>query len=124
MNDISNSDDLAFLMREFYSKLLTDKTVGYIFTDVAKLNLESHLPTLTLFWTNTLFHTGGYKANVVQVHKNLDALEPLTPKHFEQWMGLLDNTIDEHFQGELADKMKLKAKQIGMTIQAKLGHYS
>jgi len=50
MRDIETREDLAFLMREFYSKILVDETIGYIFADVAELDLEKHLPWLTNFW--------------------------------------------------------------------------
>ncbi len=124
MRDIENREDLLSLMEAFYSKMLKDDQIGYIFTDVAKLDLEHHLPLLTDFWSNALFHTGGYKNNVVRIHKDLNGLEKLTPEHFKQWQHLLAETIDEHFAGEIAEKMKLRAQQIGMTIEAKLGHYN
>ena len=124
MKDISNKEDITFLMNAFYSKMLIDNEVGYIFTDVAQLNLKHHLPLLTDFWNNALFHTGGYKNNVVQIHKDLNEKENLTPAHFKRWLFLLEETIDENFKGEVSEKMKLRAQQVGMTIQAKLGHYS
>lgn len=123
MKDIETKEDITFLMEAFYSKMLKDEEIGYIFTDVAQLNLEEHLPSLTNFWNNALFHTGGYKNNVVQIHKDLNVLETLTPEHFKRWQFLLGETIDENYQGEVAEKMKLRARQVGMTIQAKLGHY-
>ena len=49
MKDIETREDLAFLMREFYSKMLIDDTIGYIFTEVAELDLEKHIPSLTNF---------------------------------------------------------------------------
>lgn len=124
MKDIENREDLLFLMEAFYSKMLKDEEIGYIFIDVAKLDLSHHLPLLADFWNNALFHTGGYKNNVVQIHKDLSDKEPLTPAHFQRWQSLLGETIDEHFSGEIAEKMKLRASQVGMTMQAKLGHYS
>ena len=124
MKDISNREDLLFLMEAFYTKLLKDKEIGYIFTDIANLDLAHHLPLLANFWNNALFHAGGYKNNVVQIHKDLNEKENLTPEHFKRWQFLLGETIDENYQGEIAEKMKLRASQVGMTIQAKLGHYS
>ena len=124
MKDISNREDLLFLMEAFYSKMLKDEQIGYIFTEVAQLNLEHHLPLLADFWNNALFHAGGYKNNVVQIHKDLNAKETLKPEHFKRWQALLAETIDAHFKGEIAEKMKLRASQVGMTVQAKLGHYS
>ena len=124
MKDIQNREDLLFLMGAFYGKMLKDEQIGYIFTEVAKLDLEHHLPMLADFWNNALFHTGGYKNNVVQIHKDLSAKEYLKPEHFKRWQELLAETIDANYQGEIAEKMKLRANQVGMTIQAKLGHYS
>ncbi len=124
MRDIENREDLLFLMEAFYGTMLKDENIGYIFTDVAQLNLENHLPLLADFWNNALFHAGGYKSNVVQIHKDLNEKETLTPDHFKRWLLLLENTIDANFKGEVADKMKLRASQVGMTMQAKLGHYS
>ena len=124
MRDIENRDDLLQLMEAFYSKMMKDEQIGYIFTDVAKLDLFHHLPLLADFWNNALFHTGGYKNNVVQIHKDLNDKKELTPDHFKRWQFLLGETINENFAGEIAEKMKLRASQIGMTIQAKLGHYS
>ena len=124
MRDIKNREDLLELMEAFYSKMLKDEQIGYIFTEVAQLNLEHHLPLLADFWNNALFHTGGYKNNVVQIHKDLNNLETLTAEHFKRWQELLNETIDENFAGEITEKLKLRAQQVGMTIQAKLGHYS
>lgn len=124
MRDIENRDDLLFLMEAFYSKMMKDEQIGYIFTEVAQLDLSHHLPLLADFWNNALFHTGGYKKNVVQIHKDLNNKEALTSEHFQRWQFLLAETIDEHFKGEIAEKMKLRASQVGITIQAKLGHYS
>ena len=124
MRDIQNREDLLFLMEAFYSKMMKDEQIGYIFTEVAELDLSHHLPLLADFWNNALFHTGGYKNNVVQIHKDLSDKETLTPEHFKQWQFLLGETIDEHFRGEIAEKMKLRASQVGMTMQAKLGHYT
>lgn len=124
MKDIENREDLLFLMECFYSKMMKDAKIGYIFTEVAHLDLSKHLPLLASFWNNALFHTGGYKRNVVQIHKDLNNKEILTSEHFKRWQFLLGETIDEHFKGEIAEKMKFRASQIGMTIQAKLGHYS
>lgn len=40
MRDIQTKEDLSFLMEAFYSKMLKDEEIGYVFTDVAKLNLN------------------------------------------------------------------------------------
>lgn len=120
--DIQNKEDIQKLMKAFYETLLKDDVVGYIFTEVAKIDLQEHLPHIVNFWNNALFHTGGYKNNVTQIHKNLNAQETLKEEHFEQWLAILDQTVDQHHQGEIAEKMKRVARQVGMTIQIKIQH--
>lgn len=120
MRDIETREDLAFLMEAFYSKMLIDDVVGYIFTDVAKLNLKTHLPSLTNFWENMLLNTNGYKKDVMGIHFNLNQQEKLKPEHFERWLFLLNQTIDKNFKGDIAEKMKQRALQIGTTMKVKL----
>ncbi len=45
-NDIETRADIDDLMNRFYARAINDETIGYIFTDVAKLDLEHHLPVI------------------------------------------------------------------------------
>ena len=120
MRDIETKSDINFLMNEFYDKVLSDKLIGYFFTDVIKLDLEHHLPLITDFWSNILFHSGDYKKNVLQIHKNINTKSPLLSKHFEQWLYLLDETISQNYKGKKAKEMLTKAKSIALVMQSKI----
>ena len=120
MRDIQTKEDLAFLMEAFYSRMLKDEEIGYIFTDVAKLNLEAHLPSLTNFWENMLIQANGYKKDVMGIHLKLNALEKLQPQHFERWLLLLEATVNENFKGEKADTMLNRANSIASVMQIKM----
>lgn len=120
MRDIETKEDIAFLMEAFYSKMLTDKVVGYIFTDVAQLDLKSHLPSLTNFWENMLLNGNGYKKDVMSIHLQLNQKENLTLEHFERWLQLLSETVNEHFKGEVAIKMVHNAQNIAKMMQFKM----
>jgi len=48
--DIETRDDLERIVRAFYSRALEDEIIGPIFTDVAKLDLEAHVPVIASFW--------------------------------------------------------------------------
>jgi hemoglobin len=58
--DIENRDDLLQLMQEFYKKLLADSSINYLFTTVAKINLDHHFPVLVDFWDSVLFQSDTY----------------------------------------------------------------
>lgn len=46
--DISTSEDVKTLVDAFYNDVKSDPIIGYVFTDVAKVDWEEHLPmTLT-----------------------------------------------------------------------------
>ena len=53
-HDIETREDCERLVRAFYGRALTDPIIGFIFTDVAKLDLEAHVPTITSFWETVL----------------------------------------------------------------------
>lgn len=124
MNDIETREDLLLLMREFYSRLLADPTISYIFTEIAKIDLETHLPHLTDFWEQTLFYTGGYKKNILQLHLDLNAKEKLTDTHFKIWLNHFHKTIDENFAGENAERMKSRAESIAIVMKIKIFEHS
>lgn len=120
MRDIENRQDLELLLAEFYNKLLKDPSISYIFTDVAKIDLEHHLPILADFWELSIFHTGNYRNNPMQVHMNLNMQEKLTEKHFQTWLNHFYDTVDEHFEGVNAEKIKTRAVSIATVMKIKL----
>lgn len=122
MRDIQTKEDIAFLMDEFYSTMLKDELIGYIFNDIAQLNLAEHLPSLTNFWENMLLQPNGYKKNVMDIHLKLNALEKLQPKHFERWLFLLNETVTQNFEGEKSERMLNSAKNIAAMMQYKMGN--
>ncbi len=120
MKDIHTREDLLFLMCKFYHKLLIDPTVGYIFTEVAQIDLEKHLPTLADFWEQALFHRGGYKNNVLQIHHDLHLKSALNKTHFGVWLQHFNASVDENFEGLNAEKIKTKAMSIATVMQLKV----
>lgn len=102
-------------MQRFYSNALNDEVIGHIFTDVAKLDLKHHLPIIGDFWETIVFQTGVYAKhgrNPLRVHGELNLKTPLKLEHFKRWLELFDGTVDESFEGERADFMKLRARAI------------
>ena len=122
--DITNRADIDHLMHVFYERAITDDTIGYIFTDVAHLDLEHHLPIIGDFWESMLFGTQVYAKhgrNPLLVHKELDEKEPLTREHFERWLEIFERSVDDLFAGDLADHLKLRASAIASRMLDFLG---
>ncbi len=114
-HDIESREDIDLLMREFYSEAMSDELIGYLFTDVAKLDLDVHLPIIGDFWESMLFQTGAYQKhgrNPLQVHAKLDAMEPFQYEHFERWLEIFNAKVDKNFEGERAVYIKIRANAI------------
>ena len=115
MNDISTRADIDALMARFYGRAMSDPVIGHIFTDVAQLDLAHHLPVIGDFWESALFGSGVYsrhRRNPLLIHAELDRKERLEPRHFERWLELFEESIDETFAGRRADFAKLRGHTI------------
>ena len=120
MKDIQNRADIDLLMRNFYNRLLADPTISFVFTDVAKIDLELHLPIIGDFWEQNLLQTGSYKNNVLDIHRQLDNKEKLTPELFEIWLSHFSIAIDQNFKGENSEKAKTRALSIATIMKIKM----
>jgi hemoglobin len=117
MKDISNREDIKLLIDTFYSKVQTNKELGYFFNDVAQVDWESHLPKMYDFWETILFHKAVYKGNPMKKHVALHQLAKLKKEHFEIWLGLFKTTVDELFEGDKTEQIKNRASSIATAIQ-------
>jgi hemoglobin len=120
MKDLENREDLILLMDKFYQKLLQNKAISYLFTDIAQINMEHHLPVIVDFWNLSLFGKGNYKNNVLKLHLDLNEKSKLTAEHFKIWLDTFYRIVDENFSGKNSEKIKTKALSIATVMQIKL----
>jgi len=118
--DIENRDDLFLLMTKFYGKLLSDNTISYLFTEVARINIENHLPVLVNFWDMVLFQSDTYRKNAIKIHMELHQKSPLSSSHFKTWLSYFSETVDELFTGEKATQAKERAQSIATVMKIKV----
>ena len=117
--DIDSRDDIDALMVRFYGRAMSDPVIGYLFTDVAKLDLEHHLPVIGDFWESTLFGAGNYSRhgrNPLLIHAALDQQSPLQPHHFRHWLQLFSECVDELFAGARAEFAKFRGQAIAQRM--------
>lgn len=113
--DLDTRSGIDRLMIAFYAKATTDDLIGEFFTEVVPFDLRHHLPIIGDFWESVLFGTqayGKHNRSPLQLHAELDALEPLHPEHFDRWLELFRETVDELFAGPRAEFAKLRSAMI------------
>jgi hemoglobin len=113
MNDISSKEDISLLVHRFYGKVKSDEELSPFFIE---LDFEVHMPKMIHFWSFALLNEPGYTTNVVEKHLHM----PLKEVHFERWLLLFNETIDELFSGEISNQAKQRAQLIGWTIKSKM----
>ncbi len=119
-HDIDTRADCERLVRAFYGRALTDPIIGYLFTDVARLDLEAHVPRITSFWETILLGAGSYGGGAFRPHVELHIKAPLQHGHFERWLHLWRETVDELFAGEHAELAKAHATRVAAAFESRL----
>ena len=121
-HDIRSRDDIAKLVSEFYLKATPDPLIGKFFTEVVKLSWGKHIPLIVDFWSTTLLGEGNYRGNVMEAHQKLNRLEPMKQEHFDRWIFLWQQTIDEFFLGQKAEEAKQRGQTVAQFMRFKLSN--
>lgn len=120
MKKLETKEDIEFLVNKFYEKVGKDETIGFFFNDVAKVNWDLHLPKMYKFWETLLFGKASYKGNPMAAHFPINEMEAMEKYHFEKWLSLWTKTIEENFEGEMAEAAKTKAGNIANLMAYKM----
>ena len=120
--DIETRSDCEALVRAFYGRALADPILGFIFNDVAHLDLEAHVPKVTSFWETILLGAQTYRGGAFAPHAALNVKVRLFPGHFERWLWLWRTTVDESFAGPRADLAKSHAERVAAAFVQRLGN--
>lgn len=118
---IENRDDVSHLVRTFYAKIRKDELLGPIFNGIIS-DWEEHLEKLTDFWENNLFFVRKYRGNPKTAHISVDRKmdNTIESRHFGEWLNLWYETIDEHFEGPLAERAKMNARKMSTHLFLKI----
>lgn len=120
MTDLSDRADVETLLRRFYGRVFADDVLAEPFTELREKGLESHLAVMCDFWETVLFRAGLYHGNAMVVHRQLDDRHPLCASHFVRWLQLWNATVDERYQGPVAQRAKIQAARIAKSIHRRL----
>ena len=111
--DLKERADIKKLVDSFYSKVRKNEEIGYFFNNTIH-NWDEHIEKLTDFWESNLFFTGSFHGNPALAHVQVDREHnnSITEYHFGIWLNLWFQTIDELYQGEMAERLKHNARKM------------
>lgn len=118
--DILSRADIEKLVDAFYEKVKADGQIGYLFTEVAKVDWTHHLPRMYDFWESVVFQTNTFTGNPMIPHFQLNRQSPLSRAHFKRWIQLFSETTDDYFKGANAELAKKRAISIASIMELKI----
>src|SRR5690606_33059831 len=97
-----------------YADVAQDGILGPMFNDVAKVDWSEHLPKLTAFWCRALLAQPGYEGNPYRAHLRVHVRRPFTRSHFERWLELFHETLDDGWVGPNVERAKAFARKVAL----------
>jgi hemoglobin len=117
MRDIESEADIRQLVDTFYGSIRDDALLNPIFSDIAQVNWEHHLPKMYAFWSGLILGQPGYEGQPFPPHLKL----PVEREHFVRWLELFRAAVDQLFAGPRAQRAKDAAGSIAHTFAMRLG---
>ena len=113
-HDITAEAEVALLVNTFYTKVRQDELLFPVFDRVIKDNWDVHLQKMTDFWSTLLLYTRKFSDDPLTKHLPL----PLEKAHFDRWLQLFNETVNELFEGPIADNAPKRALSIARIMKA------
>lgn len=113
LHDITTENDVAFLVKTFYDRVLQDELLAPYFSQV---DFEQHVPRIIAFWNFVLLDKAGYTGNVFDKHANL----PINETHFNRWIMHFAAVLHDFFEGEKASLAKQRAESLKFIFLSKM----
>lgn len=119
MKEIESYEDIKLLVNTFYTRIREDELLGPVFNQVIEDRWQKHLEKMYRFWQTVLLYEHSYNGSPFPPHAQL----PVEKEHFDHWIDLFTQSIDEHFIGDVADEAKWRAARMAEMFHYKIQHY-
>lgn len=117
--EIITLDDIKVLVDNFYAKVRSDEVLKDIFNNVIQDRWPEHLEKMYRFWQTVLLGDHTYHGTPFPPHAKL----PVDWVHFERWLKLFYETVDEQFSGEKAIRAKWQGERMAEMFHYKIKYY-
>lgn len=126
MKHIKSREDINEIIRKFYGQVRDNDILGPIFTKaIPEEEWDFHMEKITDFWDSAVFGSMSFKGNPATSHVNLDQKNnyKITQEHFAIWLNHWNETINENYEGEIAENMKMRARKMAAGLYLGIWHH-
>lgn len=116
---LDHLDNIKELVDRFYDKVRKDALLSPIFSARIGDRWPQHLEKMYTFWQTVLLNEHTYYGSPFAAHARL----PVDKEHFEQWLALFYETLDEDFSGLQAEEAKWRAAKMADMFRYKIAYY-
>lgn len=120
--NLTDRQGIVRLVDRFYERIREDDQLGPVFSEVAKVNWETHLPKMYDFWDTVLFRSGTFRGNPIGAHAKLVLHTDMSWAKFDHWLGMFRESVAELFQGENADHIVRCAEDMANVLYSKINN--
>lgn len=117
--EITKIEDIELLVHSFYDKVKIDDKIGPVFNAVIEDRWDVHLEKMVRFWQTVLLKDHTYYGSPFRPHMTL----PVGKEHFDRWLSLFKETIEENFEGEKAKEALWRANKMAEMFLMKIKYY-
>jgi len=111
---LTDEREIESVVRTFYARIRQDDVLGPIFERAIGADWEPHLHKMFDFWSSVMLTSGRYKGQPMLVHMRLKAIRP---EHFDRWLALFHETVDELCATPTADAFMTRALRIADSLR-------
>jgi hemoglobin len=117
--EIMAIEDIRLLVDTFYSRVREDELLGPIFEERLEGKWDEHLAKMYRFWQTLLLGKHTYYGSPLMPHLDM----PVEKMHFQQWVMIFHQTVDELFTGEIAEEAKWRGNRMAEMFNYKIDFF-
>lgn len=117
--DIEKIEDIKLMVNTFYERIKKNEVLGPIFEERIKDRWPEHLEKMYRFWQTILLEEHTYNGAPFPPHAKM----PIDESHFIIWVGVFTKTVDDLFEGEVANEAKKRGTLMAALFNSKVEFY-
>lgn len=112
---------VAAVVAAFYARARQDDVIGPVFNRIVPADhWPQHIATITDFWSSMLLGTRRYMGRPMPKHI---AIPELSDAHFQRWLTLFRETVDELCPPHVAALFLDRAERIGHNFRIRIAQF-